>query len=108
MARFRNFRGRFKGGYSKAKSWAGRNKGQIMGFGLPFIAGVIVGMTNYDEKIPAEIRILGACLPIGKWVKGAYPVQLFCQGLLVGNVIQQRTGISLGGGSSGISSGWGL
>lgn len=90
--------------YARAKSWGGRayrmgrtrtyRKGGFRArVGLPFIAGLALGMTNLDDVVPAPIKIIGACLPVQG--PGIGTVKAVCQGMLIGDVVQKLTGISL-------------
>lgn len=96
--RYGNFRKRFSGYGKRAKGYYNKSGLQLS---TEFIAGVAIGLTNYDARIPAELKILGACAP----VKGFGKIKAFSQGMLLGDVIQARTGINILGGSSTVSNG---
>lgn len=90
----RNFgRGRF---YAAGKRGLQAGYG---GFGLrlstEYIAGIIIGMTNYDKQIPAEIKLAAAVAPI----TGLGKVKGFAQGLVLGDLIQNKMGYTIGGGA---------
>lgn len=90
---------RFKGrNYSRKGTWRGRSYGANfgtrgisanvgkMGFNLTpaFMLGTVVGYTNFDDKIPAELTLAAASAPIS----GIGPVKAAAQGILMGNLIQ--------------------
>lgn len=109
MARFKNFRKRFSGYGSRAKSWGRKNKRGI-GLSGTFIAGVAVGLTEYDKLLPYEAKIAIACLPnavTNKVPSGGAIVQLV-RGMLIGDIIQARTGFNLAGAASSTSGSFGV
>jgi len=88
------------------RQWANRKNyatagSKILGMNAGMVAGVAVGLTEYDKMIPLDVKIALAVLP-GKVIP--YQIKMFCAGLLVGDIIQARTGFTLGGGSSGAAS----
>lgn len=98
--RYGNFRKKFSGYRIKAR---GYYKKSGLSLSTEFLAGAVVGLTNYDAKIPAELKILAACAP----VKGFGRIKAFAQGMLLGDVIQARTGINImGGGTISTNGGW--
>lgn len=113
--------GRRKRYYARARSWAGTayrmgrtrtyRKGRFQArIGAPFIAGLALGMTSFDDLIPAPIKIVGACLPVQG--PGIGTVKAVCQGMLIGDVISKLSGITIPvpGMSTGSTSGgtlWG-
>ena len=88
MARIRRYRrGRFRAKASR--------KGASVGFGKAslnispgFIGGLVAGLTNYDNKIPADIRIAAAAAP----VSGIGVVKSVAQGMILGDILQKRVG----------------
>lgn len=93
----------------RARRWAGRNRKGI-GIGGTYAAGVIIGLTEYDKMIPVELKVGLACLPTGvtRMIPGGSTLANLMRGILVGDVIQARTGVNLsgflGGNGSGSSS----
>jgi len=106
--RYGNFRRRVSGYAGRARSYGRRNRGGI-GVGAGFVAGVAVGLTDYDKMIPYEVKIAVACLPSGlvSKVPQGRAIQTLVQGMLIGDIIQARTGFSLGGAVGGSSAGTG-
>lgn len=118
MARYRrnfrrSYRPRFAGGFRKRfggfrRRYGGRAK-QILGMSAPYAIGAAVGLTDLDKSIPAEIKLLAAILPgtVTRMVPGLGQIKAVAQGMILGDIIQNRTGINLmnlGGGSSNGSS----
>lgn len=106
MARWKNFRGRARAWGGRAKAWASKRKSGLGVSGV-FLAGTAVGLTDYDKMIPYETKIIIACLPSGvvRSVPQGSVIQNFVRGLLIGDMIQQRTGINLAGAASGTQTG---
>lgn len=95
--RFRSYGKRFSGYASRARGWGKRNKGSV-GIGAPFLAGVGIGLTDYDKLIPLDVKVAIACLPTGvtRMIPGSAPLVNIVRGMLIGDVIQARTGFNLG------------
>ena len=89
----RNYRGTYRGrryGASfRRRGFAGSYGGYGMNLSTPFLAGAVVGYTNMDDKIPAELTMLGASAPIRG--KGFGTVKGFSQGVIMGNLLQLLT-----------------
>lgn len=102
--RGRSSRGYSGGGY-RGRGERGRGGGgRLFGIGIPFWIGAAVGLTNLDERIPAELKLAAACAPfkLGA-IKGV------AQGMVLGDLAQKRFGINLsgiGGGKNGVTLGW--
>lgn len=66
------------------------------------IAGIVIGYTNLDDKIPKGVTLTAAVAP----VKGLGRVQTVARGIMFGNMIQAYTGrtggTSLAGGFKGV------
>lgn len=104
MARFARARSAYRStrGYRKGKTYAGYSKGAV-GFGrgkiavsipLEFLGGLAIGaLTDLDNKVPATIKLAAATVPIRG--PGINQVKNFAQGMVLGDVIQSMTGISL-------------
>lgn len=77
----------------------------VLGMSGAFIAGAAVGLTDYDKMIPYEVKIAVACLPSAatKMIPGAGALVQLCRGMLIGDIVQAKTGFNLGGaaGSAG-------
>lgn len=77
----RNYRKRFnryKSGFRKMYNKAGIN------LTTEFLLGAAVGsLTDFDNKIPAPVKILTACAP----VRGMGQIKGFAQGMLVGDIL---------------------
>lgn len=94
--------------FNRQRAWAGRQYGNRkvyakkgmagLGIGAPYIAGALIGMTEFDKQIPYELKISLAVLPatVIRMVPGAKVLQNIIQGMLLGDIIQARTGITLG------------
>lgn len=118
MARFRNYRQRFsnfRSGFGRRfKSFRSSRSGQILGMSMPYAAGVVIGLSNLDDKIPADYTLVAAIMPtmVTRKVKGLGQVKAVAQGIILGNLIQKWTGYTLGGasssttGTSSSGSGW--
>ena len=61
-----------------------------------FLAGVAAGVTNLDNKIPADVRIALAAAPI----TGIGMVKGFFQGAILGDIAQKRLGFRLPAGAT--------
>ena len=53
-----------------------------------FLAGLAAGVTNFDNKIPADARIALAAAP----VSGIGMVKGFAQGMILADIVQKRMG----------------
>jgi len=98
--RYKRARGYARRGYGYARrgySMAGRSYGSKIGLSISpaFIAGVLIGLTDLDQKIPAHAVLIGAAAP----VKGLGVVKAGAQGIIFGNTIQQlrNSGVSSSG-----------
>lgn len=88
MAR-RNYRGYARRGRmyaGRARRFAGRSYGSKVGLNvsMPFLAGVAIGYTDLDSKIPSQLVLGAATAPI----KGLGTVKAAAQGIIFGNLIQ--------------------
>jgi len=101
MSRWKHFKARY-GGYRK--KYGGRVSG-IMGASMPYVAGFVIGMTNYDKQIPAVLKLGVACAPYGLMRGGLGTVQKLAQGMVLGDLVQVKTGFTLGGNGSSMSIG---
>lgn len=102
--RFGNFRKRFRGYGGRAKAWYGRRSSRTksaLGVGAPYLVGVAIGLTDYDKQIPYEVKIALAALPTGvtRMIPGSGPIVNIVRGMLIGDIIQARTGFNLAGAS---------
>lgn len=72
---------------------------------LPWLAGIVVGLTDFDDKIPAEVKVAAATGPWGGKYGGM--VRQAGAGMCFGDLLQKnllpRIGIKLG--NAGTSSG---
>jgi len=89
----RNYRGTYRGrrygaSFSR-RGFAGSYGGYGLNLSTPFLAGAIIGFTNMDDKIPAEVTLAGASMPIKG--KGFGMIKAVSQGVLMGNLIQSLT-----------------
>jgi hypothetical protein len=86
MARRRNYRRSYGGRrpYYSARS-GGRRGGVGINLSMPFLAGAIVGYTDMDNKIPAQLVLGAASAP----VRGMGVLKGAAQGVVFGNLIQQ-------------------
>lgn len=92
--------------FVKQRAWAGRQRTRyagkakgILGMSTPYVVGIVLGLTDLDKVIPAEIK-LGAAIAPGGIMKGSLgQVKAVAQGMLLGDLIQSRTGFNLLGGS---------
>lgn len=97
MARYQRARGYARRGYSGAKRGyraAGRSYGGKVGLNVSpaFLAGVVTGYTNLDDKLPGQLVLGAAVAP----VNGLGVVKGFAQGVIAGNLVQtlMKTGVS--------------
>ena len=83
--------------YGRARRFAGRSYGGKVGLNIsmPFIAGAVVGYTDMDQKIPSQLVLGAATVP----VRGAGMVKAAAQGIIFGNLIQslKQGGVSTAG-----------
>lgn len=98
--RWRNYKRKF---YTSRAYKFGRRAYRKSGLQLSteFLAGAAIGLTNFDQKIPAEIKLIAACAP----VKGLGKIKALAQGMIIGDIIQARTGFGLFTGGNGGSGG---
>jgi hypothetical protein len=61
--------------------------------GVEYLAGVGVGVTDLDNKVPAVVKILGAALPLRGGIGGK--VSRFFRGMLIGDAISHYTGAKI-------------
>lgn len=105
------FRKKFRRYGRKYRRYATRRNFRRAGIAsMPYILGGIIGMTDLDKSIPAEIKLLAAIMPSGvtKAIPKGGMIKAVAQGMLLGDIIQARTGINLmnlGGGSTSGGSG---
>lgn len=83
------YRGRRYGVSFSRRGFAGSYGGYGFNLSTPFLAGAIIGFTNMDDKIPAEVTLAGASMPIKG--KGFGMIKAVSQGVLMGNLIQSLT-----------------
>lgn len=108
MARFRrsgkgSYRGRKYAYSANRRGFAGSFGGYGVNLSTPFMLGAVIGFTNMDEKIPAEMTMAGASLPIQG--KGFGSIKAVSQGILMGNLVQslvKHKGLSGNGSNFGI------
>lgn len=69
-----------------------RRSGTSVRLSPEFLAGVVVGFTDLDDKIPAELVLGVAAAP----VTGIGKVKAAAQGIIIGNLVQtiSKKGIS--------------
>lgn len=112
--RWRTWRGsgsKWSNRYARGKGYYARAKRSRYGragiASMPYILGGLIGMTDLDKNIPAEIKLLAAIMPSGvtKAIPKGGMIKAVAQGMLLGDVIQARTGINLMNLGSGSTSG---
>lgn len=84
----------YTGFYNSRPGFAAWKANQSIGFynpGVEFLAGVGVGVTDLDNRIPAVVKILGAALPLRGGIGGK--VCRFFRGMLIGDAISHYTGV---------------
>lgn len=95
--------------YRKARSYGrtayrgGKKAAGILGLSPAFLAGVAVGYTNLDDKLPQKAVLVAAVAPLK--VKGFYQVKAGAQGVILGNMLQ---GYIQGNGGGTAASGFGV
>jgi hypothetical protein len=77
--RYRGFVRRYYGRARRYGSKVGLN------VNMPFLAGAVIGFSDLDEKIPAQIVLGAATVP----VRGLGTVKAAAQGIIFGNLLQQ-------------------
>ncbi|HQD27174.1 MAG TPA: hypothetical protein PKV78_11625 [Methanoculleus thermophilus] len=100
----RNYYSRARRGYRRTRSYVRRRynnayaraykANQSIGLynpGVEYLAGVAVGVTDLDNRIPAVVKILGAALPLRGGIGGK--VCRFFRGMLIGDAISHYTGV---------------
>lgn len=102
------YRARAAGAYGKYK---GKAK-SVLGMSTPYVVGLALGLSDLDKMIPGELKLGIAIAPnsvTGMLGKTGGQARAVAQGMLLGDLIQARTGFTLGGGGSvgGSSSGAG-
>lgn len=108
MARFKrsrkgSYRGRKYAYSASRRGFAGSFGGYGLNLSTPFMLGTVIGYTNMDDKIPAEMTLAGASVPIQG--KGFGNIKAVSQGILMGNLIQslvKNKGLSGRGSNFGI------
>lgn len=83
------FRPRFAGSFVRRARRANEAIG-LYNPGVEYLAGVGVGITDLDNRIPAVVKILGAALPLRGGIGGK--VCRFFRGMLIGDAISHYTG----------------
>jgi hypothetical protein len=102
--RARNYGGRAynyaRSNYGRARSWGSRQqKGAIqLRVGQEWLAGAAIGMTNMDEKIPNELKLAGATMPVSGRYGGK--AKAVFQGMIFGNLAQYYLKFRLPGGDA--------
>lgn len=106
--RFSNWGGRARSFGRRFRTRTYSKGGFKARIGAPFIAGLAIGMTDYDKMVPAELKLVLACLPVQG--PGIGTAKALAQGMILGDIIQSRTGINLAGGLGGTkpSNGYGV
>lgn len=71
------------------------NKGNAfkLRLGNEYMLGAALGFTNMDEKIPADVKLMGATMPVGGKIGGK--AKALSQGMVFGNVVQHMLGVRL-------------
>lgn len=85
--RFRRYAGRARGYAGRAYRASNRSFGGKMGLNISpaFLAGMAIGFTDMDERIPAQAVLGAATVPI----RGAGMLKGVAQGIIFGNLVQQ-------------------
>ena len=95
--RWRSYARRGRMYTGRARRFAGRSYGGKVGLNVSpaFIAGMVVGFTDLDQKIPSQVVLGAATVP----VRGAGMVKAAAQGIIFGNLIQslKQGGVSTAG-----------
>lgn len=76
--------------------------------GIEYLVGAAVGMTEFDNSIPAPIKIIGAALPLKGGMGGK--ISRFCRGCLLGDAISHYSGVKIPvglPGNAGSNMNWG-
>jgi hypothetical protein len=74
------------GGRSYGRRSYGRRNNTGLNLSTPFLAGLVVGYTNLDDKIPAQLSLAAATAPIR--MQGFGKIKALAQGIVFGNLIQ--------------------
>lgn len=98
MARYarqysRMARGAYKMGRRKSR---GALKGIGLNLSMGFLGGLAAGVSNLDNRIPADIKIAAAAAP----VSGLGMIKGIAQGMIIGDIVQKRLGFRLPVGST--------
>jgi hypothetical protein len=92
-SRSRNFsyRGRTGKAWAGPSGFGGKFGGVKLNLSPAFLVGAALGgLTSLDNRIPVEVKIAGACMPVSGRIAG--PIKAFLQGMLIGDAIQSVTG----------------
>lgn len=99
MGKFTKFSRR----YARPTRRAAKKTANILGLSPAFLAGLAVGYTNLDDKLPQKAVLVAAVAPLK--VKGFYQVKAGAQGVILGNMLQ---GYIQGNGGGTAASGFGV
>lgn len=83
----------YTGFYNSRPGFAAWKANQTIGLynpGTEYLAGVALGITDIDNRIPAVVKILGAALPLRGGIGGK--ASRFFRGMLIGDAISHYTG----------------
>lgn len=83
-----SYRGRRYGFSASRRGFRGNFGGMRVNLSTPFLAGVAVGYTDLDAKIPGQLVLGAATAP----VQGAGTIKAGAQGIVFGNLLQQVVG----------------
>jgi hypothetical protein len=72
-----------------------------MRLGPEFIAGLAAGLSNLDDRVPADLKLIAATAPVGGAAGGK--LKAFSQGMIFGNIVQHKLGFRVGGSGAGDS-----
>lgn len=92
---YNNYRNHYKGRMTRYYKRSG------LQVSMPFLAGLGIGLTDLDNNIPPEIKLVAACLPFRG--KGIGTIKAAAQGMILGDIVQKRMGVNLFGGIKGSS-----
>lgn len=74
-----------------------------MGIGLPYLAGIAIGLTDYDKNIDPLIKVGIVALPpalVSKVPMGG-TIRAVAAGMLIGDIIQSKNWLNLGSANGG-------
>lgn len=97
MARYRSKRRSFRRSSGRSRSALG---GLGLNLSLPTLAGVVVGFSNLDDRLPKEAVLAAAVAPVRTGKIGSA-----ARGIVFGNLIQGFLGR---GNPSSAAGGWGI